>query len=180
MGSHPKRGAGLKPWAPSAMEVLKRRVAALLARRLDVYEIVQMLSSFTMPGPPGADGAPTTIMNPSYTVNPRTGKPYGKTTIYRLRDQIYADWRRQDSEKVGEMFAEVVGSLQEVIRRGFASGDYEIVLGGLDRIINIIGANKPVQVDLNLLSRINWNSMSLEDIERIAQGEPIDPFLIEG
>jgi len=166
-----KKGLSANHWSPSAIELLKRRVASLLARRLDVHEIVQMLSTPTMPGEQDIFGQQTMVPNPSYFINPRTGRPYGKSTIYRIKDEIYADWRRKDSEKIDQMFAEVIGSLEEIVRRAFGMGDYELALGALDRIINIIGANKPVRVDLTFLREIDWESMPSEELERIAGGD---------
>lgn len=165
-------------WSPTATELLKRRIASLLTRRLEMFEIVQLLASPTIPGPPDVYGNPTEVRNSSYMVNPKTGNPYGKTTIYRLKDELVAEWKRRDAAKMDDMFGEIIASLEELERRGFAQSDYQLVLDVINKKMKIVGAAAPVKLDVNL-SAVDWDTLPAEALERITAGEDFRSVLSE-
>jgi len=134
-----------KPWAPDMRAVLKRRVAALLARGLAEHEIVQTLCAETMPGPDGM-----AVPNRSLTINPKTGRPYGQTTISRIKRELIAEWQRRDVEKVAEHYASLIAENTEARRAAWSAGDLAMVKSLLDQLSGWIGANKPIRMELNV------------------------------
>lgn len=166
----------LKPNTPvetgrTGHELLKRRVASLMARRFDLAEIVQLLSEEYRP-----DARGLIDRNPTYFVNPQTGKPYSDKTIRRVRDEILAEWQRQDADKLDQMFAGIIGALDEIERRAYALGDYYLALQIIDRKLEIINRNRPIKIDLSVLNRVDWDNLSGEQLQKIAAGDLSDIF----
>lgn len=125
--------------------VLKRHVAALLARGLAEHEIVTRLCVPTRTSPDGVEEP-----NPELIVNPRTGNPYTQVTINRIKHELIADWQRKDVEKIGEHYAQLIAENYEARRKAWETGDLAATKAFLDQLAGWIGANAPSRVELNV------------------------------
>jgi len=171
-------------WSMGATGLRKRRVATLVARGYDPYEIVQQMGTPMMPDPamPGGERP-----NPMYTVNPTTGDAYSDSTIRRDVEEIMAAYSQFNSERIAEERGRLVHEVDE-IRRGLwartgTSGleAYELLMEAVRLTANLAGANMPLEVrsqNINV-SVADLAELSNEALERIANGEPVEVVLRE-
>jgi hypothetical protein len=155
-------------WSEPAKELLTRRIASLYSRGFEMYEIVQLVCEQYRPGPNGS-----TVVNEMYTVNPRTKKPYGKTTIYDLAAALRKEWRRKDAEKISEHFGTIVATHIELLRASWSAGDREMVLETVQSLARLTGVNAPTRISGSV---VNFDPKKLTDeqLERILGGEALE------
>jgi len=171
----PNQGAHRR-WNDPAREQLKRRVASMYSRRVEMVEIVQALTQPMQTNPNNPFGPP--IPNPNCIINPKTNKPYSRVTIYRIRKELLDEWRRQDAEALSEMFGEIIGSNKEVERAAWTRGELDLVLRALEQRASLTGVNRPRRVDVTL-RQVDMRRLPVEALERLADGEDPEKVLRE-
>lgn len=164
-------GSTYTRWSKQGHEELKNRVASLLGRGLRPPEIAQQISEPMLP-----DGQGGTRPNRSYMVNTRTGKPYAQRTIYRIIDELNAEWASESRESLSQWKAELLAQNAEVRRAAFAKGEHPTVLAGLDQLAKIIGAYKPTRFREEH-RHVDLNTLTVEQMERLADGEDVESVL---
>ena len=154
-----------KRWDTTSREILKRRVASLHVRGLRPHEIYQIISEPTRKGEFGPEPSP------NYIENPTTKQPYTKRTIYRLIAEIRESWHMEDAERVKAYMADCIGNAEEARRSAWSSGHLTTVLAANHQMARLVGAYKPLEVN------INWGALTDEQVERLANGEPLSVVL---
>ena len=152
-------------WDRTSREMLKRRVASLHVRGLKPLEICQIVCEPMRKGQYGDEP------NPNYVPNPVTKLPYRVQTIYRLVAEIRDGWRMEDAERVKAYMADCIGNAEEARRSAWSGSDIKTVLAANHQMARLVGAYKPLEIN------INWAALTDEQVERLANGEPIGSVL---
>ena len=152
-------------WNAASREQLRRLVAMWHVKGLRPFEIAELLAQETIMGREGPEP------NPSYFVNPATGNPYVKSTIYKMIGEIRDGWRMEDAERVKSYMADCIGNAEEARRAAWSGSDIKTVLAANHQMARLVGAYKPLEIN------INWAALTDEQVERLANGEPIGSVL---
>lgn len=76
-------------------------------------------------------------------VNPRTGKPFGKSVVSDDLQFLKGEWQEEASREIGTMMAEQYAMLREVQKEAWNRNDLDLVMKAHDRIAAITGTNQP-------------------------------------
>jgi len=139
-------------WSPDMHAIRRHRVASLLIRGLKEHEIVRALSQEA--------GA-------SYTVNPKTGKPYSQKTINKDIHALREEWRDMSSEAIDGYYGDMIATALEVQRAAWARGNLDLVLEASGELRQIIG--KPVKSEVAFVN-LNDVDLSIAQLEALAAG----------
>jgi hypothetical protein len=137
----------------------RQRVSSLRNRGLTHIEIWQQMSM-----PMIGDKS-----NPSYLVNPKTGKPFDRTTITRDLQWLREDNHRQAAADISEHQSRQFSELQELKRFAWSTKDGKLALSVLDKEMKLLGTmRQPDGINVNLLVVVQ----RLEQVTRELGVEP--------
>jgi len=83
-------------------------------------------------------------------INPKSGKPYALGTINKDLRIIREGWQEKAERNYGIWVAEMVATLEEVEKEGWATGDSNIVLKALAQKAKLKGLDAPTKMDLRI------------------------------
>ncbi len=131
-----------KRWSPSARDLLSSKIALLWAEAAWPHEIVERLCAAEVSGPKGP------ILNDEQIINPRTSKPYGKSTIHRIIRGLREEGRQFNAQAVNARMGRAVAGLLTLYRRALRDEDFAEARRCLKDITVALGGYVPTTINL--------------------------------
>jgi hypothetical protein len=142
-------------------------VASLLLRGLSERKITEVLATPTV-----VENGKEKV-NPYYMLNPATQKPFALTQVHRDIQQLEEKWRASALANVDAHQARQLAELDELKRRAWAVGDFDIVLKAIQTEIKLLGTAAPERQEMRWDDKqfeVLAEQMSDDELARIAAG----------
>lgn len=138
----------------ATIERRRELVASLVVRRLSVREITDALAK-------------------QGQRNPATEAPWSRETVHQDIKALETDWRRRYRQAIDDHKARHLAQLQAVERQGWMDRDMGIVLASLKQQAEVLGLNKPAQVDITVYVRQMATELGLDPEEAVREAERV-------
>jgi exoribonuclease II len=109
--------------------------------------------------------------------NPETGQPFSHGTINKDMQEIRQRWRDATLEDATESMSRILADLMRLREIAWRKQNTKLLLQVIDREVKLRGLERP-KSHINL--DIPWESLSREQIERIAAGDPVEDVVLGG
>lgn len=102
-------------------------------------------------------------------VNPRTGRPFGRSTVYKDLNALVADWEAEAAANTASLRAQQLAELREARKAAWKARDLGEVRQLLKLEMQLLGTDAPERT-LALNANVDVTALSDDELRAIIEG----------
>jgi len=111
-------------------------------------------------------------------INPETNEPWSLGTINSDVQALNKQWKEEASKDIDEYKASQLAEIREARKEAWKQKDVGKVYKGLEVEMNLTGTTAPTkQQNSGIVGTIDMSTLSIEQLKRVSNGEPLEQVL---